>query len=622
MLNKIEEKQKDLLDFVEMQKNLSLDLSIQIKNKMKIEIDSLANMQFFYFTEDDLKKHHSDWDYLNELTSYISTLQKTGINHFISIDQPIIYSVVYIVIEENFKQNLLVSISSLNKSYLGNYDNIYYIDLNTFNEKDYPSWVKTYLKGINITSSTNILFSYQKTGSDKYQYFTLLYDARKNSVVMVANDYLSDISMFFTRTWILMTLLLLISLLILIFTFGKWFSMQMIKPIKELAKHMHLVAENPTDITEYTYDEKNELQIIINIYNQMVQSLQEYQYSLLQYKTLFDKAQLAFFWLDKDLQIKLYNPEFMSIFELVEDPENENIIDITPLRKSLFKDEDEYTFTDLEMWLESLNKYISITLQKQEINNQVAYIGIIGDITNQRQLQESKKSLEMELIRTNRLAELGKRIQGIVHNLNSPLNSILGFAQFAQEDMPDNTDIDKIISSAKTMSRSIKLLLSKIKKDSMASPDLVDINDFIELELENYKHHLFFKNEVTLNTTLAENMPSFLCTYGDLSQVFNIIFNNAIDAMETSVKKELSVSSFIEDDGLGFIICDSGSGIKKEYLDKIFDVNFSTKTLSASGGFGLGLALAKAILNKMNGKIEIQTELGVGTCFKVKFPIL
>ena len=47
MLNKIEEKQKDLLDFVEMQKNLSLDLSIQIKNKMKIEIDSLANMQFF-----------------------------------------------------------------------------------------------------------------------------------------------------------------------------------------------------------------------------------------------------------------------------------------------------------------------------------------------------------------------------------------------------------------------------------------------------------------------------------------------------------------------------------------------------------------------------------------------
>ncbi|MDX9870432.1 MAG: ATP-binding protein [Candidatus Cloacimonadales bacterium] len=621
MLNLIEEKQDALLKFVESQKGINNTISLQIKENQEICPDSLANNHCILLTEEQIQKKDIEWDFLNNISQYIYAQQKSGLNHFIAIDESVIYSITYQFIEQNYKNNLLLCILPLSKKQLGAYDNLIFIERKEYNEKKYPLWMNKYIKANNKKQLSNILYSYQKEKQGKFYYFTMFNNLHNDRSALAINELTSDIDNFFTRTWIIMTALLLVSLLVLIFTFGKWFSIQMLKPIKDLANHMRYVAENPTELSEYNYDEKNELQLILKIYNEMVQSLQQYQYSLLQYKTLFDKAHLAFFWLNEELQIKLFNPEFLKLFELDESPENKIITDITPLRNDLFKSEKEYIFTDLEMWLEALKKYITINLQKQEINNQTVYIGIIGDITTHRQLQESKKSLEMELIRINRLAELGKRIQGIVHNLNSPLNSILGFAQFAKEDIPDNTDIDKIISSAKTMSQTIKLLLLKIKKDSMASPDLVDLNDFITLELANYKHHLFFKNEVSLKTNLADNLPKFLCTYGDLSQVFNIIFNNAIDAMERAPRKEIAIKSFQENNDIGFEICDSGIGIKKEYLERIFEVNFSTKTMSESGGFGLGLAIAKTIINKMNGKIEIESEIGNGTCFRVFIPI-
>ncbi len=626
LITKIADKQKSLMDFIDYQKFVASNTASVLQNEssasmnLETERDSTGNIQYFYYTEEQINNKEIEWTWLSETIEIMNYQQISGIHHLIAIDKPLIYSVTIQKIQKYYTNNLLVTVSLLGKEQLGNYENLIFIDQNTLRSRELPLWIKEYYSKKTEDLSSNILFRYFKASHDKYYYFTFLQDNRNQVSVLAVNEHIRDINRFFTRTWILMTLLLFASLSILIFTFGKWFSIQMLKPIKNLSEQMLYIAQNPMDMKEYKVDSPNELQIIIAIYNQMVCSLKEYQYSLLQYKTLFDQAHLGFFWLDENLNIKLFNPEFMKIFELTESPINRMITDVTPLRSSLFIHDKEYTFTDLEMWLESLKKFISISLQRQEINNQAVFIGMIGDITLHRQLQESKKSLEMELIRINRLAELGKRIQGIVHNLNSPLNSILGFSQFVKEDIPDNTDIDKIISSAKTMSQTIKMLLAKIKKDSMASPDLVDLNQFISLELENYKHHLFFKNEVVLKSELEEGLPQFLCTYGDLSQVFNVIFNNAIDAMEKALYKEISVRSFKEDSFVGFEICDTGTGIAPEHIEKIFEPNFSTKSMSFSGGFGLGLAIAQSVINRMNGKIDVKSEVGKGSRFRVYIP--
>jgi len=626
LITKIADKQKSLMDFIDYQKYVASNTASLLQNTIPdtgnfmTEKDSTGNIQFYYYTEEQIKSKKIEWTWLAQTIEFMNYQQLTGINHIIAIDKPLIYSVTLQRIQKYYSDHLLVTVSLLGKEQLGHYENLIFIDQGNTQSRDLPAWIREYYLQKKDDLSTNILFKYFKVNYDKYCFFTLLQDSRSQTSVIACNEYNRDINRFFTRTWILMTLLLFASLSILIFTFGKWFSIQMLKPIKNLSEQMLYIAQNPMDMKEYKVDSPNELQIIIAIYNQMVCSLKEYQYSLLQYKTLFDQAHLGFFWLDENLNIKLFNPEFMKIFELTESPINRMITDVTPLRSSLFIHDKEYTFTDLEMWIESLKKFISFSLQRQEINNQAVFIGMISDITQHRRLKESKKSLEMELIRINRLAELGKRIQGIVHNLNSPLNSILGFAQFLKEDIPDNSDIDKIISSARAMSQSIKMLLAKIKKDSMASPDLVDLNQFICLELENYKHHLFFKNEVVLKTDLEDNLPQFLCTYGDLSQVFNVIFNNAIDAMEKSLYKEIQVSSFITDDFVGFEIGDTGSGIAPDNLDKIFEPNFTTKSMSFSGGFGLGLAIAQSVINRMNGKIEVKSEVGKGSRFRVYIP--
>jgi len=626
LMTKLSERQKNLMDFIDYQKYLGMNAASLIQNGLITdnrhftEQDSTGNIQFYYFTEEQIKEKKIDWPWLADMIENWNYQQNSGISHLIAIDKPIVYSVTWQPVRVNLQNNLLISIAILGKKQLGDYQNFYIINVDNLKSDNLPNWLIDFYQKDKDVFSNYILFKFYKASHDKYYYFTLLHDFRNKTALITVNEHYRDINRFFTRTFIVITLLLFASLTILIFTFGKWFSFQMLKPIKNLANQMHYIAENPTDIKEYNEKSQNELQVIINIYNQMVCSLKDYQYSLLQYKTIFDQAHICFFWLDENLVIKLCNPEFIKIFEIIGNPINQVITDITPLRKSLFKTDKEYTFTDLEMWLESLKKFISISLQRQEINNQVVFFGMIADITTHRQLQESKKSLEMELIRINRLAELGKRIQGIVHNLNSPLNSILGFAQFVKEDLPNNSDIDRIISSAKSMSQTIKTLLGKIKKDSMASPDLVDLNEFIRLELENYKHHLFFKNEVVLKNHLEEGLPQFLCTYGDLSQVFNVIFNNAIDAMEKAFYKEISVNSFKQDTYVGFEICDTGTGIAPEYLDKIFEPNFTTKSMSFSGGFGLGLAIAQSVINRMQGRIEVTSVVGKGTCFRVYIP--
>lgn len=626
ILGKLQENRETLNRFIDYQVTLTQKTAFFMDNNPFLpksyveEQDTTGTIRFFYYTEQEIVNEQIEWAWLNDQIKAWNIYTNEQLTHLIAVDYPMTYSIVFKKIVKNYQYNLLVSIAILNNKQLGPYNSIQIIDvLNP--DRNTPKWMIEFYNKHKDRVTENISYQLYPASIDKFYYFTLLQDYHRQFIIIASNQYNREVNVFFTKSYIVMTALLFVSLVILIITFGKWFSVEMLKPIKHLADQMQHIAENPTDIRLLPQQPQGEIQLIMNIYNQMAASILDYQFSLIQYKSLFDQSQIGFFWLDQELKIKLYNPEFLRIFEIRENPINQSITEIIPLNTNLFKKDHKIIFNDLEMWVEGLKKYVSITLQYLEISEQSVFIGMVSDITVQRQLKESKKSLEMELIRINRLAELGKRIQGIVHNLNSPMNSILGYAQFIKEDYPENTDIEKIIASAKSMSQTIKGLLTKIKKDALASPDLVNLNDFIKLEIDNYKHHLFFKNEVKLELELAEKLPPLLCTYGDLSQVFNVIFNNAIDAMVNSETKKIAVHTFKEEEYIGFEIIDSGCGISKDNISKIFEPNFTTKELSFSGGFGLGLAIANSIVKKIQGKIEVDSRIGKGSTFRVYFKI-
>jgi len=246
--------------------------------------------------------------------------------------------------------------------------------------------------------------------------------------------------------------------------------------------------------------------------------------------------------------------------------------------------------------------------------------------------EKIKTHLEMELVRINKLSELGKRIEGVVHNLNTPLNSVIGYAQLLENEVTElyttlniesesKQDIQKIISNAKSMSDIIKQLLYKTRDDSFSMPQTIQINSLIKQELDFCQHNLFFKHNVMLSTNLAPDLPEIDIVYGDISQVFQSVFNNAIDAMAHSTEKILTVTSWYTDGFVVFTIQDTGIGMSDEVKEHIFETGFTTKTQTESSGFGIGLALSKMIMDKVGGWIRVSSATGMGTSVSIGIPM-
>jgi hypothetical protein len=135
------------------------------------------------------------------------------------------------------------------------------------------------------------------------------------------------------------------------------------------------------------------------------------------------------------------------------------------------------------------------------------------------------------------------------------------------------------------------------------------------------------KNQSQVRSELAENLPAFSCQPGRLNQVFmNIITNAAQATVATSYtleEREVLVSTVrVESIGQSWIevrIKDNGEGMDDGVKAQIFDPFFTTKAVGE--GTGLGLSIVMGILRDHNAEVDVQSEVGVGTEFIIRFPI-
>ena len=160
------------------------------------------------------------------------------------------------------------------------------------------------------------------------------------------------------------------------------------------------------------------------------------------------------------------------------------------------------------------------------------FFGSITDITKETNAITAMEALEMELIKSNKLAEIGSKIEGIVHNLNSPLNSVLGYAQLYKKGDRELADIDKIIEAGRNAARMVKGLLDKVKQSHTGMIQPIDISDVVQQELDLCEHNLFFKHYVILEKKLCSDLPKIAAIYvflGELTEYkLNIIDNITI----------------------------------------------------------------------------------------------
>lgn len=254
------------------------------------------------------------------------------------------------------------------------------------------------------------------------------------------------------------------------------------------------------------------------------------------------------------------------------------------------------------------------------------------DITERRKTEEKLqdayrelKNTQEQLIQSGKMSAMGQLAAGISHELNQPLTGIKGFAQAALLDLDGNNllreDLEKIIEQADRMDKIIRNIRFFARKSEFILKDL-DINQPIEGALMLLSEQLKVHN-IQVDKSLANSLPRIYADPNQLQQVFlNLIANarDAIDSLKRPESGKITIKSLLSEDKkhIEVILEDNGGGISKKDLGHIFDPFFTTK--SPDGGMGLGLSIVYRIIENHKGVIEVESEKGKGSKFKIRLP--
>jgi two-component system NtrC family sensor kinase len=250
------------------------------------------------------------------------------------------------------------------------------------------------------------------------------------------------------------------------------------------------------------------------------------------------------------------------------------------------------------------------------------------DWTKTLESEVDKKTEEIrrtqgQLIHTEKLASLGRMAAGVAHEINSPLTGIVTFAYLMLKRVPDESqekeDLEVIIEQADRCSKIIKGLLG-FARATTVEKGLTDINEVLTRSIQMVSSKVDFHN-IKFDINMDDKLPQAIADSFQLQQVFLNMLVNAADAMDGKGTIAISTRKVFEDEKLFVEIefTDTGSGISKENMGKIFEPFFSTKPVGK--GTGLGLAVSHGIIQEHKGKIFVKSEPGHGAGFFVRLPL-
>jgi len=241
-----------------------------------------------------------------------------------------------------------------------------------------------------------------------------------------------------------------------------------------------------------------------------------------------------------------------------------------------------------------------------------ARIGLVlRDATDESRLQD-------QLINAEKLASLGVLSAGIGHELNNPLFGVLGLGEAIQEEASldqAKTYAKDIVRHGRRMAAIIQSLTGLIGAQAKQATIKIDVNQ--ELTQAVKLAQTAAPEGILRIETDFKPVPPITATPDDLRQVFLNVLTNAIQAMKGS--GTVSVTSQVQDGRITVSIKDSGPGIPRAYLSRVFDPFFTTKPQGE--GSGLGLTIARRIVMKYGGQIQIDSDEGRGAVCVITLPL-
>ena len=263
-----------------------------------------------------------------------------------------------------------------------------------------------------------------------------------------------------------------------------------------------------------------------------------------------------------------------------------------------------------------------------------SFVMTFSDISDIREIQEEKEKLQQQLNHAQKMEAVGTLAGGIAHDFNNILTALIGYGSLLQmrmdKDSPLQKYIEQILSTSKKATGLTQSLLAFSRKQpvKLSAKKLNSIIRGTEKLLER-----LLTEDIELRIHLAEQNMTIMA---DATQIDQILFNlatNARDAMPHGGTLSIETENIVISDKYKRIhsycklgsyallsVSDTGIGMDNAIKDKIFDPFFTTKEIGK--GTGLGLSTVYGIVNQHDGYINVYSEPGMGTTFKIYFPLI
>ena len=329
---------------------------------------------------------------------------------------------------------------------------------------------------------------------------------------------------------------------------------------------------------------------------------------------------------DSDFLVTLSNKQAEQLFDLcTDDLLGKNLFELLPLNedgrellREAFLYEQQVNNKEIVLIDGNMSRHYTLNItffrQSQDAIEYCAAV-VLQDITDYKRLQEL-------IYQSEKFLAIGKLAGGIAHELNTPLGTIVGYAQLLNEGVPNE---DKrlqygqvIYREAKRCSTIIENLRTFAQRD-VCQPESCEISTVIREVVETIHNCPSKKHNVRIETHLAAD-AAVLGAGGQLDIVLVNLIMNAVQAANGVASDPLvTVVSSVQGDSVMISIADNGPGIPRTRRNQVFDPFFSTKP--DGSGLGLGLAISQSIVTRIGGTLSCDPDYAAGARFLLSLPL-
>jgi PAS domain S-box-containing protein len=294
----------------------------------------------------------------------------------------------------------------------------------------------------------------------------------------------------------------------------------------------------------------------------------------------------------------------------------------------------------LQPWREELRGVVNgevrwyecLSCPESQINGDILWDGIILEITERKRAEEEKTRLESQLIQAQKMESVGRLAGGVAHDFNNMLSVILGYADLIKSRLsPDDPLLKDIlaIERAAGHSRDVTRQLLAFSRKQIIDPKPMELNDLLGVTEKTLSR--LIGEDIDLRFFPAEKLWKIRFDPSQMNQILVNLVVNARDAMPGGGKLTIETANACLDEAycrrhLGFrpgdyvllAVSDDGIGMDREVLSHVFEPFFTTKEVGK--GTGLGLATIYGIVKQNGGFINVYSEPGQGTTFKIYIP--